>query len=62
MEQEIITMNEIFVFRQQGIDQTGRAFGTFEATGIRPRFMDKLAAAGVKLPLELFQARVLLKD
>jgi pilus assembly protein CpaF len=62
MEQEIITMNEIFVFRQQGIDPTGRAFGMFEATGIRPRFIDKLAAAGVKLPLELFQQRVLLKD
>jgi pilus assembly protein CpaF len=62
MEQEIITMNEIFVFRQQGIDPTGRAFGAFEATGIRPRFTDKLAAAGVKLPLELFQQRVLLKD
>ena len=62
MEQEIITMNEIFVFRQQGIDPNGRAFGIFEATGIRPRFIDKLAAAGVKLPLELFQQRVLLKD
>ncbi len=62
MEQDIITVNEIFVFRQQGIDQTGRAFGHFEATGIRPRFMDKLAAAGCKLPLELFQQKILLKD
>ena len=62
MEQEVITMNEIFVFRQQGIDQNGRAHGYFEATGIRPKFMDKLAAAGVKLPLELFAQRILLKD
>ncbi len=62
MEQEIITVNEVFAFRQQGIDPTGRAHGYFEATGIRPRFMDKLAAAGVKLPLELFQQRILLKD
>jgi pilus assembly protein CpaF len=62
MEQDIITMNEIFVFRQQGIDQNGRAHGYFEATGIRPGFMDKLAAAGVKLPLEMFQQRVLLRD
>jgi pilus assembly protein CpaF len=62
MEQDIITMNEIFVFRQQGIDQNGRAHGYFEATGIRPGFMDKLAAAGVKLPLEMFQQRILLRD
>jgi pilus assembly protein CpaF len=62
MEQDIITMNEIFVFRQQGIDQNGRAHGYFEATGIRPGFMDKLAAAGVKLPLEMFQQRIMLRD
>ena len=62
MEQDIITMNEIFAFRQQGIDANGRAHGHFEATGIRPRFMDKLAAAGTRLPLELFQQRILLKD
>ena len=62
MEQDIITMNEVFVFRQQGIDQNGRAHGYFEATGIRPRFMEKLAAAGVKLPLEMFQQRILLRD
>jgi pilus assembly protein CpaF len=62
MEQDIITINEIFAFRQQGIDANGRAQGYFEATGIRPRFMDKLAAAGVRLPLEMFQQRVLLKD
>jgi pilus assembly protein CpaF len=62
MEQDIITINEIFVFRQHGIDQNGRAHGQFEATGIRPRFMDKLAAAGCRLPLEMFQQRVLLKD
>jgi pilus assembly protein CpaF len=62
MEQDVITINEIFAYRQQGIDANGRAHGHFEATGIRPRFMDKLAAAGMRLPLELFQQRILLKD
>jgi pilus assembly protein CpaF len=62
MEQDVVTMNEVFVFRQQGVDVTGRAHGHFEATGIRPRFMDKLVAAGVRLPPELFTHRVLLKD
>jgi pilus assembly protein CpaF len=62
MEQDIITINEIFAYRQQGIDANGRAHGHFEATGIRPRFMDKLAAAGMRLPLEMFQQRILLKD
>jgi pilus assembly protein CpaF len=62
MEQDVVTMNEVFVFRQEGVDATGRAHGHFEATGIRPRFMDKLAAAGVRLPPELFTHRVLLKD
>jgi pilus assembly protein CpaF len=62
MEQDIITMSELFVYRQVGVDQQGRAFGQFETTGIRPKFMEKLAAAGVRLPVELFQQRVLLRD
>jgi pilus assembly protein CpaF len=62
MEQEIITMQEIFRFKQKGIDQNGRAFGHFECTGVRPTFLPKLEAAGIKLPSNLFQERILLSD
>jgi pilus assembly protein CpaF len=62
MEQEIIIMQDIFRFKQLGIDQNGRAFGQFESTGVRPSFVNRLEAAGIKLPTNLFQERVLLRD
>jgi pilus assembly protein CpaF len=55
-------MQDIFRYRQLGIDQNGRAFGQFEATGVRPTFMHRLEAAGIRLPANLFQERVLLRD
>ena len=45
-----------------GIDQNGRAYGQFEATGVRPTFVNRLEAAGIKLPSNMFQERVLLRD
>jgi pilus assembly protein CpaF len=62
MEQDMIIMQDIFRYRQLGIDQNGRAFGQFEATGVRPSFVNRLEAAGIKLPSNLFQERVLLRD
>jgi pilus assembly protein CpaF len=62
MEQDVIIMQDIFRFRQLGIDQNGRAYGQFEATGVRPSFMPRLEAKGIKLPANLFQERVLLRD
>jgi len=62
MEQDIIIMQDIFRYRQVGIDQNGRAFGQFEATGVRPSFVSRLEAAGIKLPSNLFAERVLLRD
>jgi len=62
MEQDIIIMQDIFRYRQLGIDQNGRAYGQFEATGVRPSFVSRLEAAGIKLPTNLFQERVLLRD
>ena len=41
------------------LSQTGRAFGHFEATGVRPACMERLHQAGVRLPANLFAARVL---
>ncbi len=62
MEGDTIIMQEIFSFRQHGIDPNGRAFGEFISTGIRPTFMDRLESSGCDLPTELFRQRVLLKD
>lgn len=59
MEQETVIMQDIFLFVQDGIDETGRAFGHFESTGVRPSFMTRLESAGVRLPANLFSARVL---
>ena len=57
MEQETIVTQEIFKFIQDGTDEDGKAFGHFEATGVRPSFMHRLEAAGVRLPANLFAAR-----
>jgi pilus assembly protein CpaF len=62
MEQDVIITQEIFRFRQLGIDQNGRAFGQFEATGVRPSFVNRLEAKGIKLPSNMFSERVLQRD
>ena len=54
MEDEVITTQDIFLFEQQGIDQDGRVRGFHRATGVRPRFSERLERAGVRLPPELF--------
>tara|TARA_R110001592_G_scaffold363218_2_gene681519 strand:- start:70663 stop:72048 length:1386 start_codon:yes stop_codon:yes gene_type:complete len=59
MEQDTVIMQDIFLFVQDGIDADGRAYGHFEATGVRPAFMDRLEAAGIRLPGNLFANRVL---
>jgi len=62
MEQDMIIMQDVFRFKQLGIDQNGRSYGQFEATGVRPTFMPRLEAAGIKLPSNLFLERILLRD
>jgi len=59
MEQDTVIMQDIFLFVQDGIDETGRAFGHFASTGVRPAFMGRLESAGVRLPANLFAARKL---
>ena len=55
MEQGVITMQDIFVFQQDGINQSGQVVGRFRATGIRPKCAERLATAGVPLPMDMFQ-------
>ncbi len=62
MEGDTIIMQEVFAFRQVGVDPNGRAFGEFISTGIRPTFMDRLEYAGYHLSPDIFRQRVMLKD
>ena len=55
MEGDIVTMQEIFRYRQTGVSADGQVKGRFEATGIRPRFVDQLEAYGISLPSDLFR-------
>lgn len=54
MEGDVITLQEIFVFEQAGLDQNGKVLGRFKATGIRPKFVERLQARGVALPSDIF--------
>jgi len=60
MEQDTIIMQDIYKFVQMGVDENGRAHGRFESTGIRPKFMDRLESAGVRLPASAFRQRVMM--
>ena len=62
MEQEMVVMQDIFTYVQDGIDESGRARGCFMATGVRPSFMPKLEAAGIRLPANIFRQRIMLRD
>jgi len=54
MEGNIITLQEIFSFRQTGLSTDGKVEGHFRFHGVRPRFVDKFAAAGIHIPREVF--------
>jgi pilus assembly protein CpaF len=62
MEQDTVVMQDVFQYVQEGIDENGRARGHFLATGVRPTFMNKLEAAGVRLPANIFRHRVMMRD
>jgi pilus assembly protein CpaF len=55
MEGEVVTMQEIFRFRQTGVGADGQVQGKFEATGIRPRFLEQVMAHGISLSADLFR-------
>jgi pilus assembly protein CpaF len=55
MEGQIITLQDLFVFEKRGIDPDGRVIGRFAATGIRPKFYEKLVSAGIRLRTEIFE-------
>ncbi len=55
MEREVVAMQDIFVFRKSGIAEDGKVMGQYVATGIRPKFADRLAVSGVALSADLFR-------
>jgi len=59
MEGEIISMHDLFVFKQTGIDANRVTQGHFYSAGIRPQCIDQLRAQGIELPLEMFESRKL---
>jgi pilus assembly protein CpaF len=54
MEGDMITIQEIFTFRQTGTNEAGTVLGSFVATGVRPRFAERLKNFGVVVPENLF--------
>jgi pilus assembly protein CpaF len=54
MEGEVVTIQDIFVFEKRGLSPEGKVLGRFAATGIRPKFYEKLLAAGIRLRPDLF--------
>ena len=58
MEGDVITMQDLFVFEKRGLTPEGRVIGRFAATGIRPRFHEKLLAAGIRLRPDMFDEMV----
>ena len=55
MEDDVVSMQDVFVFEKQGVSPEGRTLGTFTATGIRPKFAEKLHASGIILPANMFE-------
>jgi len=54
VEGDVITMQEIFAYHQTGVDADGRIIGHFQASGVRPRFADRLHTFGITLPDRMF--------
>jgi pilus assembly protein CpaF len=57
MEGEVITMQDIFIFRKRGIGKNGEVLGEFSPTGIRPKFAERLITSGIRLPMDMFQPK-----
>jgi pilus assembly protein CpaF len=55
MEGEVVTMQDVFVFRKRGIKENGEVIGEFVPTGIRPKFAERLLVSGIQLPMAMFE-------
>src|SRR3984885_438163 len=57
MDEDALSMQDIFVFERRAIDENGKVRGTFRATGVRPQFADRLATSGMRLRPSLFESK-----
>jgi len=55
MEGQVITLQDLFVFRQRTVDEQGRVIGEIEPTGLIPKFHHRFATAGINLPANIFR-------
>ena len=58
LDAEGVTLEEIFRFERTGVDESRRVLGRVRVTGYRPRFLERLHAAGIQLPDEVFREPV----
>lgn len=58
MDEDVVSMQDIFLFEKQGVGPGGRVRGRFVATGIRPKFAEKLKVSGIAVPSSLFELSV----
>src|SRR2546429_50030 len=54
MEDDVVSMQDVFIFEKEGISAEGRVLGAFTSTGIRPKFAEKLKASGINVPASYF--------
>jgi len=57
MEGNVVTMQDIFVFEKRGVRESGEVLGEFVATGVRPKFAERLLVSGIHLPTNMFESR-----
>ena len=56
MQGDVVTMQDIFVFKKEGIDKNRKVIGKHMATGFMPQMMEKMEALGIRLPKGIFKA------
>ena len=62
MEGDMVIMQEVFCYKQEGVSAKGNAYGTFWSTGIRPTFMEHLESLGTEVSTDIFERQALLQD
>jgi len=55
MDEEVVSMQDIFMFEKRGVSLTGKVLGRFHATGVVPKFAEKLKASGIMIPTNIFE-------
>jgi pilus assembly protein CpaF len=55
MEQDVISMQDIFLFERTGLNREGKVTGRFRSTGVRPKCAERLTTMGIQLPTEMFE-------